>query len=62
LKVKEHIFSKEKLVTELKRLKNNKAQGADSVVNEFFNYGGLKVGVKLSKIVDKIFEKRGCTW
>ena len=32
----------------LKGLKINRAPGADSVVNEFLNYGGSGVGVNLA--------------
>ena len=34
--MKENLFNEEELATTLKGLKNNKAPGADSVVNEFF--------------------------
>ena len=35
--MKKDLFCDEELATVLKRLKNNKAPGADSVVNEFLN-------------------------
>jgi hypothetical protein len=37
--VKEDLFCEEELATVLKILKNNKARGADRVVNEFLKYG-----------------------
>ena len=37
LDVEEDLFSKEELATVLKELKNNKAPGADSMINEFLN-------------------------
>ena len=44
-------------MTVLKGLKNNKAPGADSVVNEFLKYGDSKVRNKLLKIINIIFKK-----
>ena len=38
-------------------LKNNKAPGTDSVVNEFLKYGGSEVRNKLLKIMSMIFQK-----
>ena len=46
----------EELATVLKGLKNNKALGADSMINEFLKYGG-SVRNKLLKIMNMIFEK-----
>ena len=43
LDVKEDLFREEELVIVPKRIKNNKAPGADSVVNEFLRHGGSKV-------------------
>ena len=57
LDVKEDLFSEEDLATVLKGLKNNKAPGADSVINEFLKYGGSEVRNKLLKIMSMIFEK-----
>ena len=39
LKIKENFSCEEELITILKRLKHNKALGADSLVNEFPHYG-----------------------
>jgi hypothetical protein len=41
LDVKEDLFCEEELATVLKGLKNNKAPGADRVVNDFLNMVGL---------------------
>jgi hypothetical protein len=51
------MFCEKELVTVLKGLKNYKAQGSYSVVNEFLKYGGSEVGNKLLKIMNMIFEK-----
>ena len=40
-----------------KRIKNNKAPDADSVVNEFLKHGGSEGRNRLLKIMNKIFEK-----
>ena len=48
-------FFEEELATVLKGLKNNKAPGADSVVNEFLKYGRPWVRNKLLKIMNMIF-------
>ena len=39
LHVKEDLFCEKESATGLKGLKNNKAPGTDSVVNEFLNHG-----------------------
>ena len=51
------LFCEEELATVLKGLKNNKARGADSVVNDFLKYGGSGVKIKLLEIMNMIFEK-----
>jgi len=43
------------------RIKNNKALGADSVVNECFKYDGYAIKIKLSKLIKCDFWKRGST-
>ena len=51
---------KEDLVCEttiIKGLKNIKASGADSVVNDYFKNGSYEVRNKLLKIMNMIFEK-----
>ena len=57
LNVKEDFFCEGELVTVLKVLRNNKAAGADSVVNDFLKYGDYEVKLKLPKIMNMIFEK-----
>ena len=57
LDVKEDLFSEEELATVLRGLKNNKAPGADSMINEFLKHGGSEVRNKLLKIMNMIFEK-----
>ena len=47
----------EKLVAVLKVLKNNKARGSDSVVNELLKYNGYEIRNKLLKIMNMIFFK-----
>ena len=54
LDVKEDLFCEEELATVLKGLRNNKAPGADSVINEFLKYGGSEVRNKLLKIMNMI--------
>ena len=53
---KRFVFEEE-LATVKKGLKNNKAPGADSVVNEILKYSGFEVRNKLLKIMKMIFEK-----
>ena len=55
LDVKEDLFSEEELATVLKGLKNNKAPGADSVINEFLKHGGFEVR---NSIKNKFFEMK----
>ena len=62
LKVKEDLFCEEELATVLKGLKNNKAPGADTVVNQFLKYGGSEARNKLLKILNVIFEKGEVLW
>ena len=57
LDVKQDLFSGEEIATVLKGLKNNKAPGADSMINEFIKYGGSEVRNKLLKIMNMIFQK-----
>ena len=57
LDVKEDLFSEEKLATVLKGWKNNKAPGADSVINEFLKYCGSEVRNKLLKIMHMKLKK-----
>ena len=57
LDVKDDLFCEKELATVLKGLKNYKAIGADSVINEFLKYGGSEVRNKLLKITNTIFEK-----
>jgi len=40
-----------------KRIKKNKDQGIDSVVNKLLKYGGSEIRNKLLKIMTTIFEK-----
>ena len=61
LDVKEDLFCEEELATVLTGLTNNKAAGADIVINEFFKYGGSEVRNKLLKIMNIIFWKREST-
>ena len=55
--MKKDFFGEFELATVLKELKNNKAPGVDSVVNEFLKYGGSEVSSKFMKIMNLIFEK-----
>ena len=55
--MKEDLFCEGELVTVVKGLKNDKALGADSLVNEFFKYGGHEVRNKLLKIMNMSLEK-----
>ena len=48
LDVKEDLFCEEELVTVIKGLKNNKAPGADSVVNELFFFNMVVMKLKIS--------------
>ena len=57
LDVKEDLFCEEELATILKGLKNDKAPGANSVINEFLKYDVSEVRNKLLKIMNMIFEK-----
>ena len=45
LDVKEDLFCQEEFATILKGLKNNKAPGADSVINEFLNMVALRLEI-----------------
>ena len=58
--VKVDFFGEEELATVLKGLKNSKAPGDDSAVNEFFKCGGFEVRNKLRKILNMIFEYGKC--
>ena len=49
--VKEDLFCQEELAKVLKDKKNNKAPGADSVINEFLKYDGAEVRNELLKIM-----------
>ena len=51
------MFNEEELAIVLKGVNNNKAPGADSMINEFLKYGGSEVWNKLLKITNVIFEK-----
>ena len=55
--MKEDLLYEEEYATVLKELKNNKAPGADSVINEFLKYGGSEVRNKLLESMNMIFEK-----
>ena len=55
LDVTENLFCQEELTTVLIGLKNNKAPGADIVVNEFLKYGGSEVKIKLQMITNYEF-------
>ena len=57
LDLKKDLFFEEEKVTVLKGLKNDKAPGADSVINDFLKYGDSKVTNMLLKIMNMIFEK-----
>ena len=43
--MKQDLFCEGELATVLKGLKNNKAPGADSVINKFLKYGGSEVRI-----------------
>ena len=48
---------RERISDSTKRIKSNKAPGANSVVNEFLKYGNSEARNKLLKIMNVIFEK-----
>ena len=58
--MKEDLFCEEELAIVLKGLKNNKAPGADSVINEFLKYSGSEARSKLLKIMNRILKKENC--
>ena len=49
--MKGDLFCREKLVAALKRIKNNKASGDNSLVNNFFKLGDYKVRNKSMRII-----------
>ena len=55
--MKVDLFCEEELARVLRGLKNNKAPGADSLINEFLKCGSSEVRNKLLKIMNMIFEK-----
>jgi len=56
LDLKEDFFCEEDLVTVLKGKKNNKASGADTVVNEFHKLGDSEVRNKLLMIMNMMWK------